>query len=57
MTSGNPQNGGPKLSEQRYHYKGSCYVTAGLLQLVFRLGLETLETLTRTLILTLIVVT
>ena len=28
-----PPNGGPKLTARRYHYKGSCYVTVGLLGL------------------------
>ena len=27
---GNPQNGGPRLTERRYHYNGSRYVTVGL---------------------------
>jgi len=31
--TGNPLSGGPKLTEQHYHYKGSHYVTAGLLGL------------------------
>jgi len=34
----NPPNDGPKLTEQRYHYKGSRYVTVGLLQLGLGLG-------------------
>jgi len=36
---GNPPSGGPKLTERRYHYKGSRYVTVGLLGLGLQLGL------------------
>jgi len=36
---GNPQNGGPKLTKRRYHYKWSRYVTLGLLRLGLGLGL------------------
>ena len=37
LTVGNPPSGGPNLTERRYHYQGSRYLTVGLLGL--RLGL------------------